>query len=234
MITSFKINNYDILSDDRVAPQISGLSPVDSAPSTVTSGGSKRITSTVRSNRSIQVTGYIKRDVESVAEQLYSNWLIGEKLKINVIANDNTYTEDCIVQDIFIDRYKSLVTFTIRIVCYSAFLYKEETEYTANNEAITVLLDECNIPQHNIIISHLIQANETAFTVDFYGVTNVTLDGDYSGQTAVIDCLEQTCYIDGVNKFYLVSEWQDGETKETGVIPINTTVKYKKIVRGVW
>jgi hypothetical protein len=230
MITSFKINDYDILSDNRVIAQFSGLSQVDSAPSTATAGGSKRITSTVRSNRVIQITGYIKRDVAGFQEDLDNNWFVGEKLQLNLVSDGETYTEDCIIQDIYLDRYKSLVTYTIKIVCYSSFFYKSEE--TITGEA-TINLENCHLPQHNIFITHTLTSGETTFTVDFYGNTTVVLDADYDGVEAVIDCQEQTCYIDGVNKFYLVTEWQDGEYKETATIPANTTVTFKKTVRGV-
>ena len=234
MVTSFKINDDDILTDNRVVTQISGLQPADSVASTVTSGGSKRITSTIRSNRTIQLTGYITHDITGVKDDLYSNWLIGEPCYFTIISNGEAFTEKCIIQEIYINSNQPLVTYTIKIVCYTAFLYKEAITYEATNTELTVALDRNDIVQHNITISHLIQANETAFTVDFYGTTTVTLDGDYSGQTAVIDCSEQTCYIDGVNKFYLVTAWQDGKHSDSATIPANTTVSYKKMVRGVW
>ena len=152
---------------------------------------------------------------------------------VEVISKNTKYTDKCIIQDIFIERYKPLVTFTIKICCFTAFFYGNETTYNAGT---TANLDKCDIDQHEIIITHKIQENESEFTVDFWGLTTIVYDNDYAGQTLIIDCSEQTCHINGENKFYLVTEWQDGNAKTpiTVTIPNNTSIKYQKKVRGVW
>ena len=229
MITNFKINNYDILADHRVAAEISGLTPTNSTPSSASVGGNKRINSTIRSNRVISVGGTICREVSDVVNDIYSNWFIGKEVTVQItMDNGDIYTEKAIIKQLDIDRFKSTVPISCLIECYSAFLYKLPETFTANTT-----VGACEMEQHSIIITHNIQSGETEFTVDFFGTTKVVLDGEYGGQTAVIDCEEQTCYIDGINKFYLVTSWQDG-SHSTVNIPQNTTVKYTKMVTGVW
>lgn len=234
MITNFKINNYDILKDSRAVTQISGLSPTESVPATATAAGNKQITSTVRSNRTIQLTGYVAYDVEGFCNDVYSNWIIGETLNIEVISNNTTYNEKCIIKEIYIDRYMKLVPFTINIICYTPFLYCKTKTYTADEYKYIFDLDKCDMPQHKIKITHTIQPGETSLTIDFYGKTIIEYDENYDGKILKIDCEEQTCFIGNENKFYLVEDWQDGLTTETATIPPYTTIKYNKSVRGVW
>lgn len=231
MITSFKINNYDILSDRRVYAEISGLTPTSSTPSSATIGGNKRISSTVRTNRTISINGTIRYQISDVVNDIYTNWLLGETVTVEITTEDGeTFTEQAIIKQLDIDRFKSSVPLIAIIECYSAFLYKDTEIY---DNTTTVAPDDCDIAQHNIKITHQILSDETEFTVQFFGTTTVSLDGDYAGQTAVIDCEEQTCYIDGANRFYLVTSWQEGSNSDIS-IPANTTVEYKKMVRGVW
>ena len=231
MITNLKINNYDILADHRVYAEISGLTPTNSTPSSVTVGGNKKISSTVRTNRTISINATIRYQIADVVNDIYSNWLLGETVTVEVTTEDGEkFTEQAIIKQLDIDRFKSKVPVICLIECYSAFLYKDVEIY---DNTATIAPANCDIAQHNIKITHQIQADETEFTVQFFGTTTVNLDGDYAGQTAVIDCEEQTCYIDAANRFYLVTSWQDGSNGDIS-IPENTTVEYKKMVRGVW
>ncbi len=235
MITNFKINNYDILADRRVKAEVSGLQPATSTPSSSSVGGNKRINSTIRSNRIIQVGGYIVLDIQNAINDIYSNWIVGEPVAVEITTEDGeVFTETAIIKQLDIERYQSKVPLVILIECYTAFFYKSEEVFEAANTAITeATIDSGDIDQHNITISHTVGADEKSFTVNFLGTTTVEFDGDYSGQTVVIDCQEQTCYIDNANRFYLVTSWQDGSDGEIN-IPVNTTVTYKKMVRGLW
>ena len=230
MIKNFKINNYDILTDKRVTAQVSGLTPANSTPSSASIGGNKKVNATIRSNRTISVSGYIRYEIAETVNDIYSNWLIGETVTIEItMDNGDIFTEKAIIKQLDIDRYKSTVPIACLIECYSAFFYKAPVTYDASSTTV----DNCDIEQHSFVITHQIQSDETEFNIDFFGATKVVLDGDYAGQIAVINCEEQTCYINDVNKFYLVKEWQDGSNGNVN-IPANTTIEYNKMVRGLW
>lgn len=235
MITNFKINDYDILADRRVKAQVSGLQPAVSTPSSSSIAGNKRVNSTIRSNRIISISGFIVLDIQNTINDIYSSWIVGEPIIVEItMENGETFTEQAIIKQLDIERYQSRVPLAILIECYSAFFYKTEEVYDATaGEILGVVVDGGDIEQHNILITHTVSANETSFTVEFLGTTTVEFDGDYTGQTVVIDCKEQTCYVDGVNKFWFVTDWQDGSTSGTS-IPKNTIVNYKKMVRGLW
>lgn len=233
MLRSFKINNYDILTDNRIkAVEFSGLQPAGSTTSSASVGGNKVISSSIRTNRTITVAAFIVRNIHDAINDIYTEWVLGEPLTIEITTEDGeTFTETGIIKDIDIKRYDSKVPVLVTIDCYTAFFYKSQQTFDSSNSGAT--MNAGNLNQNNIIITHTIGAGETSFTVDFFGTTTVIFDGDYSGQTAVIDCQEQTFYIDGVNKFWLVTNWQDGSSGTIN-IPANTTVIYKKTVRGLW
>ena len=126
MVTSFKINGYDIVADNRVkALTFGGLQPANSTPSSAAVGGNKQVNSSIRSNRTINIGGYIVRNIDETIDDIYSHWVVGEPVTIELTTlKGETYTETAIIKQLDIERYQSKVPIACVIECYTAFFYK--------------------------------------------------------------------------------------------------------------